>query len=90
VFEIKNTYLDALSFFTYESGTQLWSSSPLNIPNKAGFDEKRWQGVKHLANVNLADKNKIDKEISNLEWKRDRFGMLILNGKAYWLMNDGI
>jgi hypothetical protein len=89
VYEIKNTYLDSLSFFTYESGTQLWSSSPLNIPNKEGFDEKRWRGVKHLANVNLADKNKIDKEISNLEWKRDRFGMLILNGKAYWLMNDG-
>lgn len=89
VYEIKNTYLDSLSFFTYESGTQLWSSSPLNIPNNEGFDEKRWRGVKHLANVNLADKNKIDEEISNLEWKRERFGMLILNGKAYWLMNDG-
>jgi hypothetical protein len=45
--------------------------------------------VKHLADVNLSDRDKIDKEISNLEWKRDRVGMMILNGKAYWLLNNG-
>jgi hypothetical protein len=89
VYEIKNTYFDSLFFFTYESWTELWSSSPLGIPNREGFDEKKWRGVKQLVNVNLADKDKIDEEISSLEWKKDRFGMLILNGKAYWLMKDG-
>ena len=81
-------YFDSLFFFTSDSEIKLYSSSPMNIPNKVGMDEKQWRQVKHL-NVKLADKNKIDEEISNLEWKRDRFGMLILNQKAYWLMKDG-
>jgi hypothetical protein len=89
VYEVKNMYFDALFFFTYPSETKLYSSSPLNIPNEKRIDEKRWRGIKHLADVNLSDKDKIDKEIAGLEWKQDRAGMLILNGKAYWLLNDG-
>jgi hypothetical protein len=82
-------YFDSLFFFTYPSGTKLYSSSPLNIPNERRIDEKRWRGLKHLVDVNLSDKDKIDKEIVGLEWKQDRVGMLILNGKAYWLLNNG-
>lgn len=70
-------------FFSDNSEIKLYSSMPLNFPNEDGIDEKRWGGVKHLEDVNLSDRDKIDKEISNLEWKRDRIGMIILNGKAY-------
>jgi hypothetical protein len=89
VYEVKDAYFDALFFFSDNSETKLYSSIPLNFPNENGFDEKRWGGVKHLEDVNLSDRDKIDKEISNLEWKRDRTGMIILNGKAYWLLNNG-
>jgi hypothetical protein len=81
-------WFDKCCFFTFDSETKLYCSSPLNIPNKEGIDEKSWRGIKYLPNTNLGDKNKIDEEITNLEWKRDKVGMLILNGKAYWLMND--
>jgi hypothetical protein len=82
-------YFDSLFFFSDDSETKLYSSLPLNCPNEDGVDEKRWGRVKHLADVKLSDKEKIDTEIYSLEWKRDRIGMLILNGKAYWLQNNG-
>lgn len=86
---MKDVYFDSLFFFSDNSEIKLYSSMPLNFPNEDGIDEKRCGGVKHLEDVNLSDRDKIDKEISNLEWKRDRIGMIILNGKAYWLLNNG-
>jgi hypothetical protein len=45
--------------------------------------------VSHLVDTDLSDIDEIDKEIAGLDWKKDRVGMLIMNGKAYWLLNDG-
>jgi len=42
-----------------------------------------------LGHANFQDKEKVDEVIDNLEWKRDKIGLLIVNSKAYWLMTDG-
>lgn len=90
IYEVKDRYFDSLFFFKEDSENKLWSSSPQNIPNEERIDEKNWRGVRHLVDTDLSHIYEIDKEIAGLDWKKDRVGMLIMNGKAYWLLNDGI
>jgi hypothetical protein len=60
-------YFDSLFFFSDDSETKLYSSLPLNCPNEDGVDEKRWGRVKHLADVKLSDKEKIDTALNGKE-----------------------
>ena len=71
IYEVRDLYFDSLYFITDNSETKLYSSFPLNIPNKEEIDEKRWRGIRHLEDTDLSDKEKIDKEIANLEWKKN-------------------
>lgn len=88
-YEVNDKYFDSIIFFNYVSGSKLYSTIPLTIPNKECIDEKRWKSEKELDTKTLADKNKLDAAIDKLEWKKDKVGLLIINSRAYWLMRDG-
>lgn len=90
VYELKNRYFDTIYFFKPDECSL---AAPMNIPTEGNLT-KKWRGItKNEADpITLEDfynKDIIDSRIDKLEWKRDRDGMIVFNGRAYWLKKDG-
>jgi hypothetical protein len=87
VYEVRDKYFDSLFFFG-DSITDLHTCIPLNFPHE-GRETKKWATETRLDDISLENKNEIDISIEQLEWKKDRIGLIIRNSKAYWLYNNG-
>ena len=90
VYEVKNKYFDTIYFFKPNECSLV---APMNIPDKGNLI-KKWRGItkKEADPITLDDfynKDIIDSRIDRLEWKRDRDGMIVFKGRAYWLKKDG-
>lgn len=88
VYEVRDKYFDSINFLEGDSTSRLHFTKPLNIPEH-GLEQKRWMFLPEAAPVSLEEKERVDEAIDNLELKKDRIGLLIVNSKAYWLMTNG-
>jgi hypothetical protein len=92
VYELKNKYFDSIYFFGPKDCKLV---APLNIPNNAS-DTKNWRpltleidGIEQITFDDFYNKDIIDNRIDNIKWKKDRDGMIVFKGRAYWLRKDG-